>query len=824
MLATQFPSAYIPFQVVKQSSDYVWLYRVFQADMTTNPIYLTDTTRFEIRKLSTISINITTADIAVSINGATKSAPWMGSTEPFVQYPRTTVSFGGTDDPRITLMSDFTGCISRFSVNGIEFPLNGLVASNDPSVKVSGNQSSAVSIRCDLCQSEPSPCPASSQCMSDANNITCVCPEGQVLNDAQDACATVPTTSKPTNSMTVGEIGTTEQTETVPLYAYIGGGVGVVVIIIVLLVGIVLLVKFRKRQSRTKKQTYCVGEQQLPHLGNGQCQHSRPNSYATMTPHHNRTDSEPSYVTSPRHLCDSSMSSTTYNEHSDEDVESSNSKNIVRSKSSISEETGFHTASERDTRSFPRMEDSGNEKETDYSPFDSESDDTSCVETLTSARPNSESRSKARAMGLPALSIASTLSSPPASNYGAPLTPKEKKFIKPLRPDSRSQLDEETDLDTDFSSTILSKPCITRVYRASLKLKKNDGSDSALSGQQWYKSSTASDNEREKKRAQGNRAYYPMHSEPFRLPQMKNVSPKQHNGISYNLNLQRKNSSPISHQQNQLHRPTQFALTNSLSPTSRITNGFPHSHRTLPSSGSNSSYVKEKQREKESSEAEDLTPVLSRSQPLKMHYPYNIYRQTSSESPRVPPHLAPRSYVPYYIRSYSEESTKHNEGKNFVDLGSVRTNCDPIEYWEGQRRMKATVDQVDSYQVLSESFTHFEDSTGDTASMNDCQRRSCEEHKSFSSQGGGEATVEAIDLSLLQLRNCDGDSEVSGTTLKGTDVGEDRSILHFPSADCSEEYRHTPSIPTLVASSGESDLTPVHDSLSIPPSEGAFEV
>ena len=791
--------------------------------MTTSPIYLTHTTCFDIRKVCTISINITTTDIALSINGATKIASWIGSAEPFVQYPRTTISLGGTDDPHIP-MSNITGCISQFSVNGIEFPLNGLVASNDPSVKVSGNQSSGASIRCDLCQSEPSPCPASSQCTSDANNIKCVCPKGQVLNDAGDACATVPTTSKPTHVPSSNEVGETEPTEAVPFYVYIGGGVGVLVIIIALLVAIVLLVKFRKRKSLTKKQTYCVGEQQLPHLGNGQCQRSRPNSYATMTPHHSRTDSERSYITSPRHLCDSSMSSNTNNEHSDEDLESSNSKNIVRSKSSTSEETGFHTASERDTRSFPRMEDSGNEKETEYSPFDSESDDTSCVDTLTSARPNSESRSNGRAIGLPALSIASSLSSPPVSSCGAPLTPKEKKFITPLRPDSRSELDEETDLDTDFSSTILSKSCITRAYRASLKLKKPEGSDIAFSGQQWYKSSTASDNEREKKRAQGNRAYYPTHSEPLRLPQMKNVSPKQHNGISYNLRLQRKNSSPISHQQNQLHRPVQFTVTNSLSPTSRINNGFPYSHRTLPSSGSNSSYVKEKQREKESSEAEDLTPVLSRSQPLKMHYPYNLCRQSPLESPRVPPHLVPRSYVPYYMRSYSEESTRHNDGNNFVDLGSVRTNCDPIEYWEGQRRMKATVDQVDSYQVLSESFTHFEDSTGDTASMNDCQRQSCEEHQSFSSQGGGEATAEAIDLSLLQLRNCDGDSEISGTTLKGTDVGEKRSILHFPSADCSEEYRHTPSLPTLVACSGESDLTPVHDSLSIPPSEGAFEV
>ena len=39
---------------------------------------------------------------------------------------------------------------------------------------------------------------------------------------------------------------------------------------------------------------------------------------------------------------------------------------MTRSKSSTSGETGFHTASERREK-YPRMEDSGNEKESDYS-------------------------------------------------------------------------------------------------------------------------------------------------------------------------------------------------------------------------------------------------------------------------------------------------------------------------------------------------------------------------------------------------------------------------------------------------------------------------
>lgn len=813
-------------QIEKRSSSYGWVYKVSNVELSSAPIHLTDTIDFEPGTLYRVLINITRSDITVTVNGKSAKNDWPDSVTPFIQYPRTLVTLGGTNDPRVMSTSNFTGCISRFAINGVDFPLSGLIEKNDPSVKVSGSVSAGL---CDLCQTEPPPCPRGIQCVNSNDRPTCTCPEGQELNDDQNTC-TCPEGQKLNDGqdtcidIPVAGVESPEP-KPIPLYAYIAGCVGVIALLIVVLVAIVVLVRCRKYRQQAKNQTYHVGgEQQLPQLG----QRSRPNSYANTTPRHSRTDSEPGYITPHRHTaCDSSTSTTTYNEHdSDEDVES-NLKNMIRSKSSTSGETGFQTASERDERSIPRMEDSGNEKETEYSPFDSESDDSEpCVPTLPPQHVNRPApRATGRALDLPPLSM-TALPSAPVSNLGAPLTPKEKKFITPLRPDSRSELDEETDLDTDFSSTILSKPCMTRAYRSSLKRKQTSPgrSDSAMSGQQWYKSSTASDLERERKRAQGNRAYYPTRSEPFHFPPAENPSPPERNSPSYALPLQRQSSSPINHPQPQPQppRPKGAAMVVDSPPISPLTKVFKYDHHTLPSP---LSHPHPKGKPSKKGGDTDLSPqALSRSQPLKMHYPYTFCRQSSSESPRVPPHLAPRSYMPSYIRSYSEESSRKGGGKNFVDLGSVRTNCDPIEYWEGQRRMKATVDQVDSYQVLSESFTHFGDSTGDTLSMNESQR-SGPEHQSFSSQGGGEATAEAIDISLLQLRECDGESAISGTTLKGTDIAAQSTILHFPSADCSEEYRQSPSVATLVGSSNGSDMRALHHSYcSAPPSQGTFEV
>ena len=754
-------------------------------DLTSYHVYISETQDYVLGDLYKVVINMTATHFSVSLNGTERVQTWT-TIAPLIQYPHTAISLGWTNNSKLP-KSNFTGCIAKLAVNGIEFPLNGLVENNELSI---GGSGSSVSTTCDLCQQEVSPCHESSQCVNNVDSYVCECPPGKVLGD-DGQCDDV---SKPSSTPTAG-LANPSSSSGIPLYYIIPAAVGTSV----LLAGLVTVVGYlccrhRKRQNQSK--TYHVGgDHQLPSLGGG-FQHSRPNSYSDVTRRPSLCNSEPGFITSSQHNHESSVS-TSCNEHDiDEDTES-NTHHMTRSKSSTSGETGFHTASEReDQRSFPRMDDSGNEKETDYSPFDTESDESQSYVGVHSTTSVGLRNSKARGLTLPHFTSPSG-SVGPVSGVGAPLTPKEKKFITPLRPDSRSELGEETDLDTDFSSTVLAHQAgFNRSHRGgSLKLPGRP--DSGMSGHQWYKASTSSDLERERKRAEGSHAYYPPPHQfySFRRPRAASAS-SPHSGVQH---ISPPKPLTLSHMQtSRFKRETQ---SNS-PPVSPLTS-YDHRHNTQHSRA----HQKQRDTAKASETSELSVSVLSRSQPLKMCHPF--FRQ-SSDSPRIPPHLAARSYIPSYMRSYSEESTQKGE-KKFVDLGSVRTNCDPIQYWEGQRRMMATVDQVDAaYPVLSESFTPFEDSAGES-------QQSGPEQQSFSSQGGGEGTAEALDVGLLQ--DCETDSVATGTTLKCSQ--NESKLMLFPSADCSEEYRCTPRIISTVGTSNGSGFN--RHSCSIP-SQGTFEV
>ena len=783
------------------------LYTVSDTDFTSDQVYITKMLNYQLGELNTVVINMTTTDISVSFNGQKPTVKLWNTIAPFIQYPKTLISLGGTDNPEIKMRSNFTGCIVRLAVNKIEFPLNGLVENNDSSVHISGGSDSSVSTTCDLCQQEVSPCQGDMNCINHFDSFECECPAGKIADD-KGQCNDIPTTRSPPNesptvSATDGLLNPTVS-EGIPLYYIIGGGAGASVAIAAL-VTVVCCVFCKRHQRQNQKKRYHVGgENQLPRLGNGE--RSTPNSYSDVTRRPSLCNSEGGYMMVSRHNHDSSVS-TTCNEHDiDEDTES-NTQNMTRSKSSTSGETGFHTASERDDqRSIPRMEDSGNEKETDYSPFDSESDESQSYIGVHSTANVRLGRSKARGLTLQPVTTSPLESSGPVSSIGAPLTPKEKKFITPLRPDSRSELGEETDLDTDFSSTTLGPQTrFGRAYRGgSLKLPGRP--DSGLSGQQWYKVSTSSDMERERKRAEGKSVHYPPSQfYSFRHARAASASspPPQCNSVPRASSLSHKSASPPNLPHMQTSRPKRTIHT--VTPPTTSPTSFNH-HGALISPRNH----QERDAGKGSESSALSTAVLSRSQPLKLRHPF--FRESSSDSPRIPPHLAARPYMPHYMRSYSEESTRKGEEK-FVDLASVRTNCDPIQYYEGQKRMMATVDQVDAYPVLSEMFTPFEDSAGES-------QQSGPEHQSFSSQGGGEGTAEVLDMGLL--RDCETDTVVTGTTLKGSEA--ESKLMLFPSADCSEEYRHTPQILSTVGSPSPSVTDMAHQSFSIPPSQGTFEV
>ena len=785
----------LPTQIAKESSGHRIRYKVSDVKSQSEVRYVHFGVDFNYvpGDLYTVSINMNTSHVHISFNGTHITRDW-STVAPFIEYPYTEISIGGGENSEAE--SNFTGCIAQLSVNGIQFPLNGLVEHNDPSIQIVGDSSSqSVSTTCDLCQLERSPCSEEFQCVSSRiSGYACQCPEGQIISKDEDKCENRP--SAPL---------TPPGGEKLTLYYIIGGAVGAIVLIAVM-VTIVGCVCCRRRKKKNEKTYHVGGDQQLPQFGSGSHQRSRVNSYTDVPRRPSMCASETGFGMVSRHNHDCS-STTTCN---DEDTES-HIQHMIRSKSSTSGETGFHTASERDDqRSLPKMEDSGNEKDTYYSPFETESDDSqSSYVEMQSPVPMNIHQSHTK--GRPDLRL-QPFSSPsgsaaPVSHIGAPLTPKEKKFITPIRPDSCSELGEETDLDTDFSSTVLARqtrPFSRGGYRGgSLKLPGRP--DSGMSGHhQWYKSSTNSDIERERKRAEGGHAYYPPNPyQSFRRTRATSVSSAQQAEAADLVSPLQKCSSLTPPMVQGYSRPKRdpHAIT---PPLTSFSHRHHHQHTASPN-------IHQKGRElSNTSNASEYSSaaVLQRSQPFKMHHPF--FNRQSSESPRVPPHLTTSHYVPSYMRSYSEESTQKAE-KKFVDLASVRTNCDPIQYWEGQTRMMANVDhQVDAFPVLSESFTPYEDSSVGS-------RPSGPQHQSFASQGGGEGTAEALDIG--GLHDCDTDSVATGTTLKGSQI-EPRIL--FPSADCSEEYRCTPRMMNGVLSQSDSNL--LQHSGSVPPSQGMFEV
>lgn len=749
---------------------------------------------FVLGDIYTVTINMTASSVQVSFNGTQETRDWDTAT-PFIEYPQTEISIGGGESSQTT--SNFTGCIAELSVNGIQFPLSGLVEHNDPSIQiVAESTASFVSTVCDLCQQERPLCSNTTQCVSQTDHYTCECMEGLVRNEEDNQCVEPP----PTPSVTSFGVSESPQQD-LQIYYFIGAPVVGLVLFVALLIMVMCCICCRRKKRRNEKQTYRVGgDSQLPQLGSGASQRSRANSYCDVPRRPSTCNLDTNGFNLVSRHNNGSSTSTTCN---DEDTEST-MQHMIRSKSSTSGETGFHTASERDDqRSLPRMEDSGNEKDTDYSPFDSSDDSQSYVE-MESGVHRSSQHGRSNRLNL------QEFSSP--SCVGEPLTMREKTFITPLRPNSHSELGEETDLDTDFSSTVLTHKTTASFNRSgyrSASLKLRGRTDGGMSGQQWYKSSTSSDTERERKRAAKiGQAYYPP-TNPYQsvrrtratsassaqqaeaadrvgpLPKCTSLTPPHLHGVSRGKRDGHNtvSPSPITTYHQHYHH---------------------HQHNTTPSH----LHMQKKKREQSSASEYSGAAVLSRGHPQKGHLPF---MRQYSESPRVPPHLTTSHYRSPYMRSYSDESTRKGES-NFVDLGSVRPNCDPIQYWEGQTRMMPTVDhQVDAYPVLSESITPFEDSVVES-------RQSGPQHQLFSSQGGGEGTAEAIDAGLLH----DGDTEsvATETTLKGSQ-NESRIIL-FPSADCSEEYRCTPRMMSTLLSQSDSNL--LHHNASLPPSQGTFEV
>ena len=787
-----------------------------------DPIYIPVNINLQNNTLYQTSIKFTNKKVTLTVHSGlhqlTNADNW-GSHDvtTFAEQPSTFMSIGGTDEDHLGF---FVGCISSITINTIDLPLNGLLTAPEGGFITSsssngggeGDDDRGVESNCNLC--DLTNCSDDMQCVPSnlMGDTRCVCPTGHVFDDDENKCSSV---IPPTGPLTEGKNG-------ISIYVIIGaasGGVLVAGILIVLLIVIVRVVHI-KREKR--KRTYSVHSLNIAEM------RSTTNQYEYVP--QPRRD-EPA-LTSLNGSCATSKrgsSVSTYQEHcEDADPEMDTPRRYSRRKSTTSAESGIKTDTDRDpsirSREIPRMDDSGNERDTDYSPPESESDDLTsscCMESALSP------------VGLQLVGSSNSLVGL-STNIRSPLTPQERKIITPLRPPSTnlsmSELDDvsrhnrelDTDAETEFFYPLPGVPYSpTRngmpvVLSRPIRTNSDSDKTSRSSTPKWYKSSTASDTEREKDRIQSTRSYYTTHtSPPHKYPH--NPAPEYRPPPAFS---DRKSASPLN------PNPRNRMMHTIDSPLARNTHKYenhPLPYLDLP--------VRDRRHEYDQVQPTAHPPQPMRYKQLGKPYASTMAtrRQNSSDNhPRDYNHHMIAGTLPSHFRggvanrSFSTGDAPPSDSEHhFQDLKSVST-INPISYWEMQDRMKSAVDQVDPYHVLSEPYVQFEDvstSPSVTESQLTLEEPIGLEHQVFESQGGGEgaADINPIDdISLSRMQDNDLDS-----VMTESDIG--LGIKHFPSADCSDEY--TATLVATSSTSGESTpkLQP-RNGFPIPLSQRSFDV
>ena len=743
----------------------------------------------------------------------TESGDWDNNYATFVDQPTTRLSIGGANGREY-----FQGCISRIAIDSIVFPLTGLLAlSPEEGGFVPGtSQSRLPEMYCDLCNQTV--CPGNATCVREAmGEPVCSCNPGYELEESE--C--IP-------NLTTGPVGPLEPAGFGEVNTIIVS-VCATVLIISIVIGIVIIRVCRRRKLGKQKRTYSVNN--VSAECNGSMAHSsRLNEYVHMEPRGN-----PIMTT----LCapngtlrqDRGSSVSTFQEHAeDADPEVETPQHFSRRKSTVSAESGIKTDTDQEAslRDVPHMEDSGNEKDTDYSANESVSDDLSSI-----CFPQSPADIQVIGSSNSIPHLASTTSPP------HPLTPKERQMLIPLRPpstalsasefeDTREHDEEDDEDDTDIEVFPYQMYHSSLTRNSAAKPSGRQGSEgeasrvsSTGSGGKWYKASTASDTEREKERSRVNKAFYSQRSEPAHYPPPPseyNTLPsfQAQNDRSIPYQNRRRSRKPINLPEspgprNEKLQHYQFPLedTHKRDPRLHYDNhrlkheyslpkGYPFIALSTVSSSSG--------RPRHNAEA-----MLASAPP---HSPAsaipNYPRHHSTSGPGFP---LPQQAIHYpYSRSYSSESKNRREPEQkFQDLKSV-TTINPIAYWEMQDRMnKTAVDQVDPYQILSEPYIQFEDVSTDPSVIESQITQDDPEHQSFCSQGGRERPADMMppQLSLSEFQD-------DSTIATDTDLGPPLNI--FPSADCSSQYT-----PTLVATSSGSS-TPKTPKITLPSSQYQFDV
>ncbi len=769
-----------------------------------NNIYIPVRLTLQTKTVYNVTVMIFQAHAIVSVKNyqeeKIEQTEWEDEHTAFVEQPSTNLSIGGEENGNY-----FEGCIRRVAIDKIEIPLTGLLSlSPEEGGFMAGTK--APEMYCELC--DITPCSNNSECVRAASvEPTCTCQTGFTLIDSE--CVQI--RIDPTLG---GVTGTTSS-----ITYIIAGSVCAGVLVLLIVVCIVIISTCCKKRER-QKRTYSVAN-----ISGGSSNNisSKSNQYVHME---SRDSPKMTMLNTVNGVPqqDRGSSVSTFQEHAEDgDPEMESPRRISRRKSTVSAESGIRTDTDQEVslRSIPRMDDSGNEKDTDYSEGESGSDDLSSTCFVQPPPPIN-------------LQMVGSVNSIPgmASNVSSPhsLTPKERTMITPLRPPSTvlsaSELednhhcddDDETDVEIGYPyshhtlPSSLSRNSSARhsghhgsIGEETLRVSSN-GSGSS----KWYKASTASDTEREQERSRANKAYYSQRSESGKYPTTsKHLSPPTFESRSGNTKTM-----PYSNT-----RRSRMPINLSESPVSRnnkhVAYQFPFEHTRAPDPRLR--YDNHRLKHEYSLPKGHPSVALSSASSSSGRPRHNAEAMLASGFPQSPPAMIPHyprhytisgpgSSIPHYTttyqysRSYSSENKKKKEPEQkFQDLKSVAT-INPISYWEMQEKMnKTAVDQVDPYQILSEPYIQFEDVSTDPSVYESQITQDGPEHQQFCSQGGGERPANNLMPHLS-------DSEIHDDSTIISEMDLTPRIPIFPSADCSSPYA-TALVDSLMdspSSSGES--------------------
>ena len=442
-------------------------------------------------------------DLSDGLRSKTSKEEWRPNrVSLFAEEPQTAISIGGGPlDPHVTRNTGyFTGCISSVSIDGIEFPLTGLLLTSMDKGGFEVDNIGGVDRFCDLCG--PSRCPNLTHCISDVyGGVSCQCSAPHVLEN--DTCV-VPSSMLVSDGVTmVQEINT---------FIIIAGSVGGAIILLGVVV-IVVIVVIRKREVKMKARLYSINQKKSHTNSDSNAMSS--NSYASNTL--KRRTSLTSSINCPSESHERRSSVSTFQEHA-EDRDTENDIPLhhtwVRRKSGMSVESGIMKDNDMSVCGRDVMQ----RREVSSHGVNS-TDSTRMYESDEIARSSYNNQPQIR----PSISLKTRgplLSSSDQHTPRTPQTPKEKKMMIPLCPPSislsQSEYDEEEASDTEtesFNTRVSSSSGIGGAMQnqgqGSVTSENAKTKMSVCSTPQWYHDSTMSDSEKEKLCMQTPQPYYP---------------------------------------------------------------------------------------------------------------------------------------------------------------------------------------------------------------------------------------------------------------------------------------------------------------------------